>query len=95
MSYELRIDEMVGKHVAEFQDELTLAARIARIEKVPAMPYGYPTRLYHPHHIVFRPIQTKYESHEHGRLSNDVPWVLGMEVVDSYAVGLYNPRKEK
>ena len=88
--------------MAEFQSDLTLAANASDsglksprppIPPIPPMPYGYPTRLYHPLHSVVLPRATKSKKHSHGKLSNDVPWVLGMEVVHNYAVGLYNPRK--
>ena len=95
MSYEVKKDEMVGRHVAEFQTELTLAKKLRGLSNRPPMPYGYPTRLYHPYHRVVRPKHTEHVHHEHGKLSNNVPWVLGMEVVDSYAIGVYNPKKGK
>ena len=96
MSYQVKTDEMVGKHVAEFQAELTLAANASDFglkSPIPPMPYGYPTQLYHPYHSVVLPRATKTKKHAHGKLSNNVPWVLGMEVVHDYAVGLYSPRK--
>ena len=95
MSYEVKKDEMVGKHVAEFQAELTLAKSMEGFFEKPVMPYGYPARLYHPHHVVRIPRATKMVHCAHHKLSNDVPWVLGMEVVDSYAVGVYNPKKDE
>ncbi len=95
MSYEVKKDEMVGKHVAEFQAELTLARKLKNMNKAPIMPYGYPTKLYHPYHTVVRPRHTEHEHHDHGKLSNNVPWVLGMDVVDSYTIGVYNPKKSR
>jgi hypothetical protein len=95
MSYEVKKDEMVGKHVAEFQAELTLAKKLEGIGNRPRMPYGYPTQLYHPYHTVVRPKHTEHQHHEHGKLSNNVPWVLGMDVVGSYTIGVYNPKKGK
>jgi hypothetical protein len=93
MSYETRKDEMIGKHVAEFQNELSIAKSLERCELRPVMPYGYPVRLYHPHHIVNCPRYTPMCHHQHDRLSNDVPWVLGMEVVDNNVIGVYNPKR--
>jgi hypothetical protein len=93
MSYEVKKDEMVGKHVAEFQAELTLAKSLGKFSKHPPMPYGYPMRLYHPHHSVILPKHTVAVKHEHAKLSNDVPWVLGMDLADNYAIGFYNPKK--
>ena len=91
MSYEVKKDEMVGKHVAEFQAELTLAKQLEGFDQRPPMPYGYPTSLYHPYHVVMRPKHTEYEHHDHGKMSNDVPWAVSMEVVDDNVVGVYNP----
>ena len=41
MSYATKIDDMVGKYVAEFQTELTLAKKLKLYLKKPSMPYGY------------------------------------------------------
>jgi len=95
MSYEVKKDEMVGKHVAEFQAELSLAKKMRDMGQKPPMPYGYPTQLYHPYHRVVRPKKTEHEHHEHQSLSNHVPWVLSMEVVDNYTIGVYNPKAAK
>ena len=93
MSYEAKKDEMVGRHVAEFQNELTIAKSLQSLEVRPVMPYGYPVRLYHPYHIVKCPRHTEVPHHDHPKLSNNVPWVLGMEVVDSNVIGVYNPKR--
>ena len=98
MSYQTKLDEMVGKHVAEYQAEFTMAANAPDLGRKPPatpMPYGYPVRLYHPHHRVMMPRATPCRKHGHGRLSNDVPWVVSMDLVEDYAVGLYNPRKTR
>ena len=95
MSYEVKKDEMVGKHVAEFQTELTLARKLEGVVSGPPMPYGYPVRIYHPHHRVLRPRTTETKKHTHDRLSNDVPWVLSMELVDYNVIGVYNPKMGK
>ena len=58
MSYEVKIDEMVGKHVAAFHTELRLAANAAQMVSQTRMPYGYPVALYHPHHAVILPRST-------------------------------------
>ncbi len=55
MSYATKIDEMVGKHVAEFQAELTLAKQLSSLQSRPSLPYGYPVRVYHPRHTVPTP----------------------------------------
>ncbi len=93
MSYETRKDEMIGTHVAQFQNELSLAKSLEACERAPVMPYGYPVRLYHPYHIVKSPRYTPMCHHQHDRLSNNVPWVLGMELVDNNVIGVYNPKR--
>ncbi len=40
MSYGMRIDDMVGHHVAEFQRELSLAKQLEGHKNPPPMPYG-------------------------------------------------------
>ena len=87
---------MIGKHVAEFQAKLALSANASDIglkPPIPPMPYGYPTLVYRPYHRVVLPKATKFKKHAHGKQSNDVPWVLAMEVVHDYPVGVYNPRE--
>ena len=57
MSYETRVDEMVGKHVAQFQDEMILAKIMGRYaKKAPSMPYGYPIAVYCPLHTCRTPV---------------------------------------
>ncbi len=94
MSYEIKKDEMIGKHVAEYQAELSLAKKLEGVVDQPRMPYGYPVTLYHPYHRVNRPRQVARQPHDHERLSNDVPWVLSMELVEDNVVGVYNPKKD-
>ena len=84
---------MIGKHVAQFQNELSLAKSLEACQLRPVMPYGYPVRLYHPYHIVKSPKYTPMCHHQHDRLSNNVPWVLGMELVDNNVIGVYNPKR--
>jgi hypothetical protein len=93
MSYEVKKDEMVGKYVAEFQEELTLARKLRAEISGPRMPYGYPTALYHPHHAVLLPRATTAVRREHSTLSNEVPWAVSMEVVNANVIGVYNPNK--
>lgn len=92
MSYETKIDEMVGRHVAEFQQELSLA-RILRncLKKTPAMPYGYPLRVWCPRHVCQSPRKKPFVPHGPHTLSNGVPWALRLSLVDDYVLGLYNP----
>ena len=92
MSYQTRVDEMVGKHVAEFQDEMTLGKLMARyVEKTPSMPYGYPIAVYCPLHTCKSPEIKHFVARTGGRMSNGVPKVISMDVVDQYILGLYNP----
>jgi hypothetical protein len=93
MSYEAKKDDMVGRYVAEFQEELILARKLRAEVSGPRMPYGYPTALYHPRHAVLLPRATAAVPREHGTLSNDVPWALSMEVVNANVIGVYNPAK--
>lgn len=93
MSYETRVDDMIGKHAAHFQNEMTLAKLMSQYKKKPqAMPYGYPMGVYHPMHACRSPEVTRFVARTGGRLSNGVPKVIGMEMVDQYILGLYNPK---
>ena len=92
MSYEARVDEMVGQHVKIFQDELTLAKIMgAQAKTRSAMPYGYPIAVYCPLHICRFPRATKYVARNRDKMSNGVPKVLAMEIVNQYVLGSYNP----
>ncbi|MEW7979576.1 MAG: hypothetical protein G8D28_10740 [gamma proteobacterium symbiont of Phacoides pectinatus] len=92
MSYQKRIEEMVGEHVAHFQSELTSAkAMQGVIEKVP-MPYGYPLEVYRPLHICRLPLVRKFIAETGGHLSNGVPKVLRHEIIEGNLLGVYNPR---
>ncbi|MES9963635.1 MAG: hypothetical protein ABW116_08835 [Candidatus Sedimenticola sp. 20ELBAFRAG] len=90
MSYQKRIEEMVGEHVAHFQDELTSAKSLeGTIEKVP-MPYGYPLAVYRPLHVCQVPQVRKFVAETGGTLSNGVPKVLRHEIIDGDLIGIYN-----
>ena len=91
MSYESKIDELVGQHVAEFQKELALAKLLKSSKATHALPYGYPLGVYRPHHICRIPQVKHFIAKTGGRLSNGVPRVLSMELVNDYVLGLYNP----
>ena len=90
MSYATRIDEMIGKHVAEFQAELTLAKKLKQYLVDPTMPYGYPVAVYRPIHVCRTPQVKQFIHHTGGKLSNNVPKVLGMEMDEEYPLGIYN-----
>ena len=91
MSYETKIDELVGKHLAAFQREVTLAKTLSTVRKLPPMPYGYPVRVYRPMHICRIPQVRSFIAHTGGILSNGVPRVLRTEFANQYPLGIYNP----
>ena len=83
---------MVGKHVAVFQQELSLANVMRRcIEKSAPMPYGYPLRVWCPHHVCQSPRVKPPIPRGRGRLSNGVPTLLRLRLAGDYVLGLYNP----
>ena len=90
MSYESKIDKLIGEHIAEYQAELTLARKLKQFLKTPSMPNGYPLGVYHPMHVCRVPQVKQFITHTGGTLSNNVPKVLGMELVGEYPVGIYN-----
>lgn len=94
MTYAVMIEEMVGMHVAGFQAELILARQARCIKKgPPPMPYGYPIQVYHPHHVRILPRTLPARRRgAQGTLSNQVPWVLGLKLVNDHVLGLYNPQ---
>ena len=81
----------MGKHVAEFQWELSAAKKFQRPGPEPRLPYGYPESAYHPVYVLHMPQVRHFIAHTGGRLSNGVPKVLSMELVDEYPLGAYNP----
>ena len=90
MSYETKIDRMIGEHIAEFQAELALAKKLKQYLKNPSMPYGYPIAVYKPVHVCKTPQAKQFITHTGGTLSNNVPRVLSMEMIGDYPVGIYN-----
>ena len=91
MSYESRIDEMIGRHVAEFQAELSLARELDDSLVKRTMPYGYPESVYRPFKGYALHEIKHFIEHTGGTLSNAVPRVLSMEIVRDYPLGIYNP----
>jgi len=89
MSYATKIDEMIGKHVAEYQAELSLAKKLKQYLADPSMPYGYPLAVYKPMHTCQVPQVQHFVHHSGGKLSNNVPRVLSMEVIEDYPLGVY------
>ena len=96
MSYQKRIDDMVGKHVAEYELERALARKLkgGRDHNTP-MPYGYPTAVYHPMHFCRLAQVKRFIAKTGGTLSNGVPRVLRAEQVGGYILGIYNPEKSR
>lgn len=97
MAYEKKVDELVGRHVSEFQREYCLARQMKGLRgdrEVPPMPYGYPLAVYRPVHL-FRPSKSpkvrELIARTGGKLSNGVPRVLSMDFMDGYILGVYNP----
>jgi len=83
---------MVGKHVAVFQQELSLAKVMRRAtEESAPMPYGDPLRVWYPHHVCQSPCVKRPTPRERGRLSNGVPTLLRLRLAGDYVLGLYNP----
>ena len=91
MSYQKRIEEMVGNHVAEFQLKYTAARELMGHDYRPAMPYGYPLPVYRPLHVCRAPQFKAFIHHPEGALSNGVPKVLAMELIEGYPLGGYYP----
>lgn len=91
MSYQKRIDDMVGKHVAEFELERTLARQLKRSDRTTPMPYGYPLAVYRPMHVCKLAHVKQFIAKTGGTLSNGVPRVLRAEWVGQNLLGVYNP----
>ena len=93
MSYQAVIDQMVGKHVADFQAEFSAAKTLQELKFATPMHYGYPSGVYHPKANVECPQTRRYLSHPPGKMSNGVPWLLSMDLADQYVLGVYNPER--
>lgn len=94
MSYEKRIDELIGQHVGNYVAELSIARAMRGVFskcKTAPMPYGYPIAVYRPAHICRMPPVRKFHPSGSGRLSNGVPRLLRTELVGQYILGVYNP----
>ena len=95
MSYETRIDQMVGKHVADFQTEVSAAKKLQEMKAAPQLWYGYAAGVYRRRSSARLPQVSQRRVHPVGKLSNGVPWLLSLDLVDQYALGLYNPARPK
>jgi hypothetical protein len=91
MSYETRIDQMVGKHVANFQTEISAAKKLQEIKAASRLWYGYAAGVYRQKASVRLPRMSRRLVHPVGKMSNGVPWLLSLNLVDQYALGVYNP----
>ncbi len=91
MSYQTKIDRMVGKHVADFQVEISAAKKLQKCEVYSPMANGYPTGVYHPTANIERTHVSRILSNPAGKMSNGVPWLLSLDLANEYALGLYNP----
>ncbi len=91
MSYQTKIDQLIGQHVAEYAREMSVARQLQACDFAPPMPYGYPSRIYHPPVARKTPQVDRVLSPRVGKMSNGVPWLLGMDLVHEYILGLYNP----
>jgi hypothetical protein len=94
MSYESKLDQLIGERIAEYEDEQLLKRKLAACleECVVPMCSGYPCAVYHPKcishqleatHFIFKPL---------GILSNGVPKILSGDMVQGYPLGVYNPQ---
>ena len=93
MSYANKVDEWVGKHVAQFQQELSLAKTMRDCLETPCpMPYGYPLRVWCPRYVRRSPQAKRFVPRVRGRLRNGIPPILSLRLSDGYVLGLYNPR---
>jgi len=91
MSYTLKEDGIIGRFVSLYQSEISLAKELAECLKKPILPNGYPKWVYRPRHICQTPQMRQIITDTGGgRLSNDVPRVLSMEIVADYPLGIYN-----
>jgi len=91
MSYATRIDQMVGKHVADFQTEISAAKKLQEIKAASQLWYGYAAGVYRQRASARLPRVSRRLVHPVGKMSNGVPWLLSLNLVDQYALGLYNP----
>lgn len=91
MTYQSRIEEMVGKHIAGFQQELTTAKHASGLLKYgSSMPYGYPPAVYHPMHFCKTPVVRQFIAKTGGLISNGVPRALRTQMIGNYILGTYN-----
>ena len=91
MSYETRIDQMVGKHVSDFQTEISAAKKLQEDKATSQLWYGYAAGVYRRNAGTRLLQASRRLVHPVGKMSNGVPWLLSLNLVDQYALGVYNP----
>ena len=82
---------MVGKHVADFQTEISAAKKLQEIKAASQLWYGYAAGVYRRRASASTPRVSRRRVHPAGKMSNGVPWLLSLNLVDQYTLGLYNP----
>jgi len=91
---------MVGKHVADFQmeisaakklQEISAAKKLREIKAASQLWYGYAAGVYRRRASAHLPRVSRRLVHPVGKMSNGVPWLLSLNLADQYALGLYNP----
>lgn len=93
MSDATKVDERVDKHLAQFQQALSLAETMRdRLEKPSPMPYGYALRVLRPRHVRRPPQAERFARRVRGRLSKGIRPILTLRFSDGYLRGRYNPR---
>jgi hypothetical protein len=93
MSYESKLDQLIGERIAEYEDEQLLKRKLASCleDSAVTMCSGYPCAVYHPKSISHLPEANHFIFRLEGLLSNGVPKILGVDMVDGYPLGVYNP----
>ena len=94
MSYESKLDKLIGERIAEYEDEQLLKRKLTSCLEhgADSMCSGYPRSLYHPKLLQHAPEATHFRFQPGGKLSNGVPKVLSGDMVEGYPLGVYNPR---
>ena len=91
MSYEKKVDQMVGRHVADFQTRLSAAKKLQELKAASQLWYGYAAGVYRRNAGTRLPQVSRRLVHPVGKMSNGVPWLLSLDLVNQYTLGLYNP----
>lgn len=95
MSYEKKVDEMIAKYIALYQEEQSLAREMATAMAKPIMVHGYLARTYNPPHPDQLPPMRHFTGRKGGRLSNGVPRALSAKLHNGSLLGIYNPGLRK